>query len=163
MVKKKKSGFTLLEMIIVVGLITVVIGIVNSIFMTGIKVFSASDVKTTLQIEGQKIQEEISDICMEAHRIQKINDEEIYVFTYDEHDKEKKTVIKKDGRNLLIDIYDDKGVVTSNRVLTEILNNLKIDYTNNLLDFSLDFRKDQGFSKDVTYQIYFTVTSRNKN
>lgn len=71
--ERKKTGFTLLEMIIVVALITVVLGITASMFITGNKVFSDSDVKSTLQIEGQKIQEEISSIGMQSSGISSIN------------------------------------------------------------------------------------------
>lgn len=70
--KKKKSGFTLVEMIIVVALITIVLGIVSSMFITGNKVFSDSDVKSTLQIEAQTIQENISKIGMESINIKSI-------------------------------------------------------------------------------------------
>lgn len=72
MLKQKKLGFTLIEMIIVVALITVVLGIISSMFITGNKVFSDSDAKSTLQIEGQAIQEKISNIGMQASKIDKI-------------------------------------------------------------------------------------------
>lgn len=72
----KKAGFTLLEMIIVVALITVILGITTSMFITGNKVFSNSDVKSTLQIEAQAIQENISKIGMESIGIDSITDED---------------------------------------------------------------------------------------
>lgn len=72
MLKQKKLGFTLTEMIIVVALITVVLGIISSMFITGNKVFSDSDVKSTLQIEAQTVQEKISNIGMQASKIDKI-------------------------------------------------------------------------------------------
>lgn len=70
--KKKKRGFTLMELVIVAALITVVVGIVGSIFITGNKVFSDSDVKSTLQIEAQSIQENISKVGMESVSIKSI-------------------------------------------------------------------------------------------
>lgn len=72
MLKQKKLGFTLIEMIIVVALITVVLGIMSSMFISGNRVFSDSDAKSTLQIEGQVIQEKISNIGMQASKIDKI-------------------------------------------------------------------------------------------
>lgn len=64
--KKKKRGFTLIEMIIVLAISGIVLGIVGSVFITGNKVFSDSDVKSSLQIEAQSIQEKLSNIGMGA-------------------------------------------------------------------------------------------------
>ena len=70
--KKKKPGFTLIEMIIALALTVIILGIASSMFITGNKVFSDSDVKSTLQIEGQAIQEKISDIGMQATGIKSV-------------------------------------------------------------------------------------------
>lgn len=59
--EKKKPGFTLIEMIIALALIVTILGIAGSMLITGNKVFSDSDIRSTLQIEGQVIQEKISD------------------------------------------------------------------------------------------------------
>lgn len=66
MLKKKKSGFTLLEMILVVSLTVVVIGITTSMFITGNRVFSDSDVKSSLQMEARDIQEELTSIGVQG-------------------------------------------------------------------------------------------------
>lgn len=63
---RKKSGFTLMEMIIVVALIVIVIFITSSIFITGNRVFSDSNAKSTLQMEARDIQEELTSIGMQA-------------------------------------------------------------------------------------------------
>lgn len=68
--KKKKPGFTLIEMIIVVALIVIILAMTSSMFISGNKVFSNSDVKSTLQMEGQAIQEKISDIGMQGLNIE---------------------------------------------------------------------------------------------
>jgi len=70
--EKKKSGFTLIEMIITIALTVIILGIASSMFIAGNKVFSNSDVKTTLQMEGQAIQEKISDIGMQATGIESV-------------------------------------------------------------------------------------------
>lgn len=70
--ERKKTGFTLIEMIIVVSLTVVILAILTSMFIAGNKVFSNSDVKSTLQIEGQEIQENISKVGMEAVNIDSI-------------------------------------------------------------------------------------------
>ena len=66
---RKKTGFTLIEMIIVMGMTVLIMGIALSVFMTGNKVFSESDIKTTLQMEAKDIQENISEICMNSRKI----------------------------------------------------------------------------------------------
>lgn len=70
--KKKKAGFTLIEIIIVLMLTVVVIGIMTSIFSTGNRVFSDADVKSDLQIEGQSIHEIISNMGMQGQGIKEI-------------------------------------------------------------------------------------------
>ncbi|MFT8341818.1 MAG: prepilin-type N-terminal cleavage/methylation domain-containing protein [Clostridium beijerinckii] len=64
--KKKKPGFTLMEMIIVLALIVVIVTITSSMFITGNKVFYDSDVKSTLQMEARDIQEELTDLGMQG-------------------------------------------------------------------------------------------------
>ncbi|APF24273.1 PilW family protein [Clostridium butyricum] len=66
---KKKSGFTLLEMIIVLSMTVLILGMAASVFMTGNKVFSESDIKTTFQMDARDIQETISYFCMSASHI----------------------------------------------------------------------------------------------
>lgn len=73
MLKRKKSGFTLMEMVIVLGMTVLILGITNTVFITGNKVFSQSDVKTTLQMEAKDIQEKLSDIGMQAVSVNHCN------------------------------------------------------------------------------------------
>lgn len=93
--KKKKPGFTLMEMIIVVAVIVIVLAIVISMFITGNKVFYDSDVKSTLQMEAQAIQENITEIGMQASKI-----DEITVI-------DKKTLVERD-----IDIEENFSQLT---------------------------------------------------
>ena len=70
---KKRTGFTLIEMIIVLSITVLVMGIVMGILMNGHRIFNQSDVKTTLQEQGQAIQEIISNICMEGSEIESVD------------------------------------------------------------------------------------------
>lgn len=83
---KKKQGFTLLEMIIALALTVTVLGIANSMFIAGNKVFSDSDVKSTLQMEANDIQEQLTSIGMQGKVISSIeingqssDDDSLYV------------------------------------------------------------------------------------
>lgn len=71
----KKSGFTLIEVIIVLALIVIILMLAVNIFTTGNRIFADSDAKTTLQMQAQTIEEEISKAGMEAVGIASINDE----------------------------------------------------------------------------------------
>ena len=93
--KKKKSGFTLLEMVIVLALAVLVIAIVNFIFLTGSRVFTDTNVKSDLHIEGQNIQQEISNSLMGAVEIEEIQkaDGEIIDFKKSEDDVKKNSIM----------------------------------------------------------------------
>lgn len=62
----KKSGFTLLEVVIVMALTCVILGILYSIFQAGNKVFSDADVRATLQMEARNVQEELTNLGIQA-------------------------------------------------------------------------------------------------
>ena len=70
--RKNKKGFTLIEMIIVMMLTVLTISVVSSIFFMGNTVFSNEDNKTTLQMEKQDIEYELSKINMQAIGISEI-------------------------------------------------------------------------------------------
>ncbi|ETJ19373.1 hypothetical protein Q604_UNBC18523G0001 [human gut metagenome] len=154
---KKKSGFTLLEMIIVLSMTILILGMVTSVFMTGNKVFADSDVKTTLQMEAKGIQEKLSDICMEASKEPTINGDEI-VF---EDEKRQKTIINKNSNSLSILINDKDGNEVSKKILSENIKSFEFEYSDNLFEIFLELQKDKGFSKNNSYKIQFTITPRN--
>lgn len=74
LMKKKKSGFTLTEMIIVIAVMVVILGCTVSMFIAGNKIFSDSNIKSTFQIQGNDFQEKVSDICMQAEGITEVLD-----------------------------------------------------------------------------------------
>ncbi|MDD3049348.1 MAG: prepilin-type N-terminal cleavage/methylation domain-containing protein [Bacilli bacterium] len=79
----KKSGFTLIEMITAMALAVGVLAILYSIFNTGNKVFSDADVKSTLQMEAEDIEEELTSIGMQGIGVTDIKIGEVNY----EHDK----------------------------------------------------------------------------
>lgn len=72
MMKKKKSAFTLIEMIIVVAVTVILLAITSAIFITGIRIFSDSNVKSTLQMDAQIIHEQLTNICMQGSSIEEV-------------------------------------------------------------------------------------------
>ncbi|OOM71673.1 type II secretion system protein [Clostridium sp. BL-8] len=185
--KKKKPGFTLIEIIIVLALIVTVLEIASSMFITGNKVFSDSDIKSTLQIEGQAIQEKISDIGMQATTVQavtldnsvtdanEIND--IIINSYDRDGTLRPfTIVKEDSGKYYkngdkIDkIYNlkiDDKLISSN-VESVTLDSDAISAANantlkniNSIEFTISLEKEKGYS-NIQQTIDFRVAFRNK-
>lgn len=157
MLKKKKSGFTLIEMIIVISLTLIVIGVTSSIFITGNRVFSDSDIKTTLQMEGKNIQEKISDIVMQAKSIVKVSETEMIINSYDKNGNEEKVNIKKDGNKLILTTND-----IDEQILSDNIENFNLAYKPQESNPSLIVIDLELIKKNIKYPISFSVTFRNK-
>lgn len=186
--KKKKPGFTLVEMIIALALTVTILGIASSMLIAGNKVFSNSDVKTTLQMEGQAIQEKISDVGMQATGI--VQPTEPYIWnsnpneidnilinsyyktteagaSYDLEIKKRylgKTY--KDGSKIYELLVGD-SVISSNVKSFQIdsgvitANENKTLKNINSIEFTIVLRKEKGYD-DVQQTIKFRVAFRNK-
>ncbi len=171
--EKKKTGFTLIEMVIVLALTVIVLVIASSMLGTGNKVFSDSDVKTALQIEGQAIQENISDIGMQAQKIMssEINNGEVrnlIIKSYDKDDNIKYFKIEVNGEKLSISKCknpDGSGVETSEEI-SQNIKEFKILYTGNLyetnsVEFNVKLSAKKALTDAVDYPIDFKVVFRN--
>ena len=180
---KKETGFTLLELIIAMAITITVLAIAGSMFTTGNKVFNDSDVKSTLQIEGQAIQEKISDIGMQATGIKtvtistgKTNEIDAMLInsyyktteagaSYDLNIKKidsGKTY--KDGSEiyqLWIDNTLISNDVKSVKLDDNVIDNIKTLKNVSSTEFIIVLRKEQGYS-NVKQTVDFRVTFRNK-
>ncbi len=163
----KRKGFTLLELIITMMITVIVLGIAGSMFTTGNKVFSDSDVKSTLQIEGQAIQEKISDIGMQGIAIISTNDNSLIIESYvKDDDTPRYFKIQQDGNKLIInEDKDDSSCanVNNNMTISEDLESLKMTPSNGnkSIDLDIELTKKKGFS-NVSQEITFTINFRNK-
>lgn len=182
--KKKKLGFTLIEVIIALALTVIILGSASSMFITGNKVFSDSDIKSTLQIEGQAIQEKISDIGMQATTAQavtvdnSIGANEINDITINSYDKDGNlrpfTIAKEDSHSVYKDgskIYElwvDGKLISSNVKSVTIDNDVITANSNNTLkninsiEFNIILRKEKGYS-NIEQPVNFRVAFRNKD
>ena len=178
--KRKKPGFTLVEMIIALALTVTILGIASSMFITGNKVFSESDVKSTLQIEGQAIQEKISDIGMQAIEIKSVNVNNVtneinmVISSYGKDGNLKdfkiETIDTKKNYKDTSKIYElrindalissnIKSFTIDNSIITANINNtLK---TINSIEFNISLRKEKAYG-DTDYMIKFKTAFRNK-
>lgn len=165
--KKKRSGFTLVEMVIALALTVIILGIVGSMFATGNRVFSDSDVKSTLQIEGQAIQEKISNIGMQAIGIEDITDLRKVIKSYNKAGEVRYFEIKQEGKKLSIIEYSKNAggelqTTENTQLISENVDNFSATYSNSSAEFNIILNLKKGYS-NVTYPINFTVAFRNKN
>ena len=181
--KKKKPAFTLMEIIIALAFTVTILGIAGSMLNTGNKVFSDSDIKTTLQIEGQAIQEKISDIGMQATGIKTVTistgkTNEIDAMLINSYYKTTEAGASYDLNIKKIDsgkTYKDgseiyqlwiDNTLISNDVKSVTLDDNVIDNIKTLknvssTEFIILLRKEQGYS-NVQQTVDFRVTFRNK-
>ena len=165
MSEKKKSAFTLIEMIIVISLTLIVIGITSSIFITGNRVFSDSDVNTTLQIEAQQVQEKISDIGMQGISIENISDG-IEFKSYDQDGHKKIYDIIFNAPELKveeydIDHYEEKKEINKIYIISTNVKSFSVEEKENYIKFNVELFKDKSFTQEL-YQINFNINFRNK-
>ncbi|MBC2455831.1 PilW family protein [Clostridium beijerinckii] len=159
--KKKKSGFTLIEVIIVLVLTVIVLGIICSIFITGNKVFSDSDVKSTLQMEAKNMQEELTQIGIQGISVTDIeingasrNADGQYVDKkYSEIDSSKINRIEIQGYDK-DSVYSNDGTVSNEKYYNIIYNE----------DGKLKLVYDNGDSKILSENVNsFRIVPQDKN
>lgn len=180
--KKKKPGFTLIEIIITLVVTVIVLEIAASMFITGNKVFSDSDVKSTLQIEAQQIQEKLSNIGMQAKVVQSVSGNNttgevnnIMITSYDKSGNLHDFEIKREedsGRK-----YKDDSTIyklsIGDQLISSDVKSMKIDSSIisddenvlekiNAIEFNILLRREKGYS-NIDYPINFKVTFRNKD
>lgn len=178
--KKKKPGFTLMEMIIVISLTALVIGITVPMFITGNKVFSDSDVKSTLQMEARDIEEELTSISMQGIGITDIEinnlnksseDHELYVdMKYS--DLEDKTINKLkingyDKNSEYSKDADGKDSISSLQTYTITFNNNTLSVGSRVLSTHVTSFKiipedtESSFSSTSTIEFHIVLNKRN--
>lgn len=162
--KRKKSGFTLIEMVIVLALTVLVLGITTTVFVTGNKVFVDSDVKTTLQMEAKDIQEKLSSIGMQAIKINSITGDadsgEISSIEIVSYNKDGAEEIFKITKSELSDYIDSFKIV--NKDIIPTVDNPNAYVNANFIQFAIVLKKDKGYTKSEQ-PVNFTVTFRNKS
>ena len=186
--KKKKAGFTLIEMIIVLMLTVLVIGIMSSIFLTGNRVFSEVNVKSDLQIEGQSVHEVLSKVTMQGEGIKEVKTtSETIDFEKPEDVLKKENIMNKwnsikeiviyvaetDVSNKIVknpytfkltenkELLMIKPGMSSGRILSTNVENFKINPSNVGIGFEINLKKKKGFV-DKEYPIKVDVAFRNK-
>ncbi|MDU5107374.1 type II secretion system protein [Clostridium sp.] len=70
---KKKKGFTLLELIIVLALTLVVIGVASTFFISTIKTFKRAEISSNLQLEAEQIEGLLLAVGLQSEGIEEVN------------------------------------------------------------------------------------------
>lgn len=134
---RKKSGFTVTELVIVMTLTVIVLGIIWTMFSISTKIISDVTIKSDLQREGQAIQEQLSNIGMQATEIgtfSKNDSENIQTMQINSYYKpENLSYQSEDSPNPFYIIYDKEKLklykysignsINTSRVNRELLSN----------------------------------------
>lgn len=163
--KKKNKGFTLLELIIVLAVSAIVMTIITSMFMSGLRIFSNSNVKTTLQMDAKDVQERISNICMQAESIESVSGDketgEITELIINSYDNNQHIIEKKSDGKLEIEGFKVPSKISSMKINKEIIDGDLSKF--NSISFNIELEGKEGFSDDIRYPVKFEVAFRNKN
>jgi len=168
---RKKKGFTVIELIIVVALTVVVLGIVWQMFGVTNKIISDVTIKSDLQREGQSIQEKLSNIGMQATEVKELvyaddvsgSIKKIKINSYDKDGNNRDIEVNLNGEILTIDGQSVSSHVKSINVNPEII---REDDLNNIsyIDFTILLGEKKNYNSEIIEnQIKVRTVFRNKH
>lgn len=173
---RKRPGFTITELIVVMTLTVVVLGIVWTMFSISNKITSDVAIKSDLQREGQAIQEQLSNIGMQATGIEPIMDgdgnettgeiKEIKINSYDKDGNEKTFVIKNESGKMLIDGKVVSSYLANIKIINkEIIHKDEDELSDNTyIDFIITLSRNRNYNNEpITYSVKVRTVFRNKN
>ncbi|ALB48643.1 prepilin-type N-terminal cleavage/methylation domain-containing protein [Clostridium beijerinckii NRRL B-598] len=171
MCSRKKKGFTVIELIIVVALTVVVLGIVWQMFGVTNKIISDVTIKSDLQREGQSIQEKLSNIGMQATEVKELvyaddasgSIKKIKINSYDKDGNNRDIEVNLNGEILTIDGQRVSSHVKSINVNPEII---REDDLNNIsyIDFTIFLGEKKNYNSEIIEnQIKVRTVFRNKH
>ncbi|MBE6088581.1 MAG: prepilin-type N-terminal cleavage/methylation domain-containing protein [Clostridium beijerinckii] len=171
MCSRKKKGFTVIELIIVVALTVVVLGIVWQMFGVTNKIISDVTIKSDLQREGQSIQEKLSNIGMQATEVKELvyaddvsgSIKKIKINSYDKDGNNRDIEVNLNGEILTIDGQSVSSHVKSINVNPEII---REDDLNNIsyIDFTILLGEKKNYNSEIIEnQIKVRTVFRNKH
>ncbi|PSM58496.1 prepilin-type cleavage/methylation domain-containing protein [Clostridium diolis] len=171
MCSRKKKGFTVIELIIVVALTVVVLGIVWQMFGVTNKIISDVTIKSDLQREGQSIQEKLINIGMQATEVKELvyaddasgSIKKIKINSYDKDGNNRDIEVNLNGEILTIDGQSVSSHVKSINVNPEII---REDDLNNIsyIDFTIFLGEKKNYNSEIIEnQIKVRTVFRNKH
>ena len=170
----KKKAFTLIELIIVLALITTILSIIYTFFITNTKNLSKIEINSDLQTEAQNIKKEFLNYCTQSEGIIEINNTKSDKITYEILDSEGKMKITnirfKVEENYFDFIYEEDSKVLSLKAFNESGNEVYIYglpkiLSRNIKEFKIrpvDIRSNQDgkFNETVGIEILLTLSKK---
>lgn len=185
--RKKKSGFTLIELMISLGILSIILALVYSFFLSSQKNMSRTQVKSDLQLQAQGILDYVSKKGMQAQSINSItgaagsinlttsapdtlvkeirflNDTESYSFNLTNFDSENNTY----------DLNYTEQPSASTKKIGQYVKDIKISIINgdastnygncSALKVTIDLSKKGANNETFDYSVTTNVYFRNRN
>ncbi|MBN1036735.1 MULTISPECIES: prepilin-type N-terminal cleavage/methylation domain-containing protein [Clostridium] len=177
MFNTNKKGFTLVELIIVMALTLVILGMIFQMFNTNNRIMSDVDIKSTLQNEGQAIQEKLSKIGMQAISIECDGENDVKLLIINSLNEsgekckfkievEKKEENKNENNNFYISEFKSNNnetgeVLKSKRLFTDNLKKINVSQDDKSAELEIVLCKKRGYSS-IEYPLRIKFTFRNK-
>ena len=169
---KKTKGMTLIELVITMGILSIILGVITIMFTANSKVFSKIDLNSELQLEGEIIQRELMKILPESKGIIDINFDtngvtgEIISFTVgDEAYNHRFLLENKEFHYQKLDL--EEGKVLEEKLLSSNVDSIKINsqqeaeiLTSTSVEFKIRLVKKKG-TQEIEYEIDSYIVFRN--
>lgn len=169
---KKRKGMTLIELVITLGISSIIVGVITTMFTTNSKVFSRIDLKSELQLEGEIIQRELMKILPEAKGIIDINFDtdgvtgEIISFTVGDETYNHRFLLENSQFHYQkLDL--EEGKILNERILSSNVDSIRIIpqqeevvLTSKSVEFKIKLVKTKG-TQEIVYEIDNYITFRN--
>lgn len=169
---KKTKGMTLIELVITMGILSIILGVITIMFTANSKVFSKIDLNSELQLEGEMIQRELMKILPESQGIIDINfdtegvEGEIISFTVG--DKLYNHRFLLDNKEFYYQKLDlEEGKILNERILSSNVDSIKINpqqeaeiLTSKSVEFKIRLVKKKG-TQEIEYEIDNYILFRN--
>lgn len=185
--RKDNKGFTMIELLIAIGIMSVVIVTVGTLMTTSSRTFNALGTETKLQSEAQLVANSISNLAMDSISANStapsdIPDSSDYnlasgkaLVLKNNVDKSRYTIVCNPSENKLyyykqtinaddsLGSYSDKSLLAEN-VHDFSVNTSRVD-TENIIDFTLTYERKSGpyAEKTRSYTGNYQVLMRNRN
>lgn len=179
--KPKKSGFTLIELMISLALLAIILVLVNSIFIPSQKNISKTQVKSDLQLQAEQILDYINKSGMQAQKVQKIIGDSDYLTTNTANvsinniifsngsESYAFTLTNFDSTNNSYELYYGEQPVGANKSIGKYVKDMKVSIINGdasttygscsalkiTIYLSKKISNNEVYNYDVTTNVYF--------
>ena len=160
---RKKKGFTVLELAIVITFTAVLFGAVGSMVTIASNMIRYSDNKSDLQKQAQTIQEKFSYIGMQAKEFNTVEtDEEYTIKTVEDHEYtiEFKKIQGQDNTFSDVLVNNETYMYVDDDKKNIMITELNINKNNNVINISFNLEKGSNKNK-VIYPVGITFYLRN--